>query len=185
MISQASERDTADYHLVQQCLDGDEHAWQVLVDKYKRLVFSIALAYHSGTPDAVFETIWRRSLENLESVGPSLSFRRWLTELSLRTALYGATQENQGEEFSRSVTEQWRQIDPEVLCRIDQEQDIRECIESLPPRYREQVGMVFFSHQPVSCSKISIESGLVAGSTIAGKCLHELVDKLVVTGFMD
>lgn len=84
MILQPSEIE-ADHQLIQMCLYGDERAWQALVDRYKRLVFSIARTYGGrGNADAIFESIWQTALENLENLGPGVSFRYWLTAFTLR-----------------------------------------------------------------------------------------------------
>ena len=83
MILQPSEME-ADNQLIQMCLYGDERAWQALIDRYKRLVFSIARTYGGrGNADAIFKSIWQTALENLENLGPSVAFRYWLTALSL------------------------------------------------------------------------------------------------------
>ena len=183
MTSKPTERDAADYQLVQRCLDGDEQAWQTLVDKYKRLVFSVALAY--GNPsraDAIFEAVWSALFENLESLELSISFRHRLTTLSLQTALHATAQNSQVQEPSGGATSP--QIDPKEVSRIDQEQILRECIESLPLRCRECVRMLFFHTPPLPCSKMPTESGQAA-EIAAGRCLHELMDKLMALGFMD
>ena len=41
-----------DDRLVRACLEGDDRAWNALIDKYKRLIYSIALKYHATPDDA-------------------------------------------------------------------------------------------------------------------------------------
>lgn len=184
MILQRSEIEE-DHHLIQMCLYGDERAWQALVDRYKRLVFSIARAYGGlCNADAVFESIWQTALENLETLGPSVSFRYWLTAFSLRIALNAAPKDAEVEELTKLSLAESFQIDPEGLRRIEQEQIVRECIDSLPTRCRELVRMLFVTRHPLPCSKVPLQPGQMASAT-AAECLHELVEKLTAMRFAD
>ena len=184
MILQPSEIE-ADHQLIQMCLYGDERAWQALVDRYKRLVFSIARTYGGrGNADAIFESIWQTALKNLENLGPSVSFRYWLTAFSLRIALNAAPEDAEAEELTKLRLAESFQIDPEGLRRIEQEQIVRECIDSLPPRCRELVRMLFLTQHPPPCSMVPPEPGQMESSTAAA-CLHELVEKLIAMQFAD
>ena len=53
-IAVATPRDTAaeDEKLVQDCLNGDEKAWNRLIDKYKRLIYSVPVKYGLSPDDA-------------------------------------------------------------------------------------------------------------------------------------
>lgn len=185
MISQVPERDAADYLLMQKCLNGDEQAWQTLIDKYQRLVFSIALHYGgSDKAVAIFESIWLTSLESLGTFEPDISFVSWLTVLSLRAALGTRTQDAQVEQSSYLAVGASLQIDPEILRKIEQEQIVRECIDALSPTCREVVRTLFFTDRPAPCSHLSTALGLPLTST-AAKCLHDLLGKLMASGFMD
>jgi len=48
-----------DERLVQGCLDGDQQAWESLIDKYKRLIYSIPFKYGATPEDAadVFQAV--------------------------------------------------------------------------------------------------------------------------------
>src|ERR1043166_755609 len=48
-----------DEWLVQGCLQGDPKAWEALIDKYKRLIFSIPIKYGASSADAadVFQSV--------------------------------------------------------------------------------------------------------------------------------
>ena len=184
MILQPSEIE-ADHQLIQMCLYGDQRAWQALVDRYKRLVFSIARTYGGrGNADAIFKSIWQTALKNLENLGPSVSFRYWLTAFSLRMALNASSQDVEVEELTKLGLAESFQIDPEGLRRIEQEQIVRECIDSLPLRCRDLVRMLFLTRHPLPCSNVPSEPAQTVSATVAG-CLHELVEKLTAMQFAD
>ncbi len=70
-----------DQRLIQSCRQGDAQAWNTLVDKYERLVYSIALNYALSPHDAadisqITFTILLQSLDNLRAdsrLGPWLA----------------------------------------------------------------------------------------------------------------
>ena len=49
-----------DADLVQRCQDGDSEAWDLLVTKYQRLVYSVPVRLGLGSEDAdeVFQDVW-------------------------------------------------------------------------------------------------------------------------------
>ncbi|MFQ5612128.1 MAG: RNA polymerase sigma factor [Anaerolineae bacterium] len=76
-----AEQDQSDRALLRACRKGDTRAWETLLDKYERLVFSIALGYGLSRDDAaditqITFTILLQSLERLDEdsrLGPWLA----------------------------------------------------------------------------------------------------------------
>src|SRR5690242_13816330 len=66
--------------LVARAADGDRHAWDALVDRFARRVWSVARRYRLDGPDAddVFQTTWMRLLERLDSIREAEAIGRWL-----------------------------------------------------------------------------------------------------------
>src|SRR5436853_1390436 len=81
-ISLPTTRDIAaeDERLVQECLSGDEQAWNRLVDKYKRLIYSIPVKYTLSPEDAadVFQAVCVDLFTNLQKLRKVESLRSWL-----------------------------------------------------------------------------------------------------------
>ena len=59
-----------DERLVQECLSGDEQAWNRLIDKYKRLIYSIPVKYALSPEDAadVFQAVCVDLFTNLQKL---------------------------------------------------------------------------------------------------------------------
>ena len=59
-----------DEWLVQGCIRGDQQAWEALIDKYKRLIFSIPIKYGASSTDAadVFQARMYRGIEQPSSI---------------------------------------------------------------------------------------------------------------------
>jgi RNA polymerase sigma factor (sigma-70 family) len=57
----------SDPELIQACLDGDGEAWETLVNRYKRLVYSIPFKYGLPREDAmeIFQAVWLDCFQEL------------------------------------------------------------------------------------------------------------------------
>ena len=75
-----------DYHLIQACRQGDISAWERLLDKYERLVYSIALNYGLATDDAadVTQTTFTILIQSLESLRDDTHLASWLATVTKR-----------------------------------------------------------------------------------------------------
>ena len=72
--------------LVRAAAAGDRRAWDELVDRYSRLLWSIAIAYRLGRADAadVVQTVWLRLVENLERLHDPDRVAAWLATTARR-----------------------------------------------------------------------------------------------------
>lgn len=75
--------------LVQRAADGDERAWQELVDRYTALLWSIARSYGLATADSadVVQTAWLRLVERLASLRDPERVGAWLATTVRRECL--------------------------------------------------------------------------------------------------
>src|SRR5436190_8267256 len=77
---------SADAEIIDGCLSGNEKAWQALVLRYKRLVYSVPVKWGLGPEDCVdiFQAVWLdcfRQLASLRSVG---ALQPWLIRVAVR-----------------------------------------------------------------------------------------------------
>lgn len=80
------DRFQTDHDLIQACRAGDARAWERLLDKYERLVFSISLNYGLTTDDAadVTQITFTILLQNLDSVPDGIRLAPWLATVTRR-----------------------------------------------------------------------------------------------------
>jgi RNA polymerase sigma factor (sigma-70 family) len=180
MIGKHPDVTWSDEDLVGACRAGNQLAWAALVEKYKKLVFSIPVKYQLPPDEAadVFQGVWidlYRDLYRLERVA---GLRGWLaTAAARRSMLHKKRRQhvlNSGE------------LDPEVpdnshgvykvLAEAEREQQLRAAIARLPERCRRMVKMLFYEHPPRPYSEVARELGLAQGSIgfIRGRCLEKL-----------
>lgn len=75
--------------LVRRAADGDQAAWDALVERYTNLVWSVARSYRLSSADAgdVVQTTWLRLVENLGSVHDPERLPGWLATTARRECL--------------------------------------------------------------------------------------------------
>ena len=77
-----------DARLVERCLTGDPRAWDALVRRYERLVYSIARSYRLPDADVadVFQDVFAALVRNLPRLRDARTLCRWLAITSDRIA---------------------------------------------------------------------------------------------------
>jgi RNA polymerase sigma factor (sigma-70 family) len=75
--------------LVRRASDGDQQAWNEIVDRFTNLLWSIGRAHRLDTADIsdVIQTTWLRLLENLDRINDPESLPGWLSTTARRECL--------------------------------------------------------------------------------------------------
>jgi RNA polymerase sigma factor (sigma-70 family) len=180
-----------DTRLVERCLQGDERAWLVLVERYKNLVYSIPVKHGVPPQDAadVFQGVWLDLFHDLARLREPQALQAWLIRAASRRCHHwkrerepaiGEWQEDEIEKQAGSA-----QSAPGVLAEVEREQTVRDAIADLPPRCRQLVEMLFFESPPVPYAEIARRLRLAPGSIafIRARCLKRLRRVLEERGF--
>jgi len=79
----------ADVELVQQCLNGDGHAFELLIGKYEKPIYSAAFRMLRDTSDAedVTQTAFMKAFEKLDSYKPEFRFYSWLYRIVINESI--------------------------------------------------------------------------------------------------
>ena len=181
---------TEDEILVASCLKGDQRAWERLIDKYKRLIFSIPLKYGASQEDAadVFQAVCIEVFNSLPNLNNVHSLRSWLITVSVRQAYRWRKAQSHDIELDAmeiDLPEKKAFSPTEALAQVQQEQIVREVVGKLPPRCAELVKMLFFEQPPLPYAEVARRLGLATGSIgfIRGRCLERLRKTLLEFGF--
>jgi RNA polymerase sigma factor (sigma-70 family) len=180
-----------DEWLVQGCIQGDPRAWEELIDKYKRLIYSIPIKYGASTADAadVFQSVCIEVLHSLPQLKKVQSLRSWLITVTIRQSYRWKRKQSNHVELDAmepEVAEGIASTAPsDTLAQFEQEQIVREVVAGLPPRHRELVRLLFFEQPPLPYAEVGRRLGLATGSIgfIRGRCLEKLRKALVEFGF--
>jgi RNA polymerase sigma factor (sigma-70 family) len=177
--------------LVQGCIKGEHRAWERLIDKYKRLIYSIPIKYGASPDDAadVFQAVCIEALNSLPQLKSAKSLRSWLITLTIRQAYRWKKKQSHHVELDAlepDVAEAIACISQnDTLVQLEQEQIVREVVAQLPPRNRELVRLLFFEQPALPYTEVAQRLGLATGSIgfIRGRCLETLRKALLEYGF--
>lgn len=180
-----------DEWLVQGCLQGEPWAWEEMIDKYKKLIFSIPIKYGASPEDAadVFQAVCIEVLNSLPQLKNAQSLRSWLITVTIRQSYrWKRKQANHVEldamepEAAEGIASTWH---ADSLAQLEQEQIVREVVSQLAPRHRELVRLLFFEQPALPYAEVARRLGLATGSIgfIRGRCLEKLRRALVEHGF--
>jgi RNA polymerase sigma factor (sigma-70 family) len=180
-----------DEWLVQGCIQGDQHAWAELIDKYKRLIYSIPLKYGATAEDAadVFQAVCIEVLNSLSQLKSAQSLRSWLITVTIRQSYRWKKKQANHVELDAMEPEVAEGIafitHADTLAQLEQEQIVRDVVSQLAPRHRELVRLLFFEQPALPYAEVARRLGLATGSIgfIRGRCLEKLRKALVEYGF--
>lgn len=182
--------DAEDEKLVQACLNGDEKAWERLIDKYKRLIYSVPVKYGFSPEDAadLFQNVCVDLYTNLSKLRKIESLRSWLITVATHKCFHHKRQRRQDVELDAMEQEVAEDLAPApevVLHEVQEEQAVRDAIVRLSPRCAELVRMLFFEQPPLPYTEVAQKLGLATGSIgfIRGRCLSRLQKILGELGF--
>jgi RNA polymerase sigma factor (sigma-70 family) len=190
-LSLPTTRSTAaeDEKLVQECLAGDERAWTTLVDKYKRLIYSVPVKYGFSPDEAgdIFQNVCIDLFTNLAKLRKIESLRSWLITVATHKCFHWKKHQKQDVELDAMEQEIAEEIAaaPQVMQEVQEEQAVRDAIERLTPRCAQLVKLLFYEQPPVPYNEVAQKLGLATGSIgfIRGRCLNRLQKILAELGF--
>ena len=179
-----------DTRLVRECLKGDEDAWSALIEKYKRLIYSIPVKYGFNPDDAndIFQAVCLELLAELPKLRKPKALPKWLIQVASHKCFHRRRQQ-QRTEVPDEVEQQPEETVPSqtegILREAEEEQTLRDALSALAPRCRQLVEMLFFEEPARPYKDVAASLGIATGSIgfIRQRCLERLRKELVEAGF--
>lgn len=176
--------------LVQECLRGNEQAWNLLVDRYKNLIYSIPIRYGLPPQDAadIFQAVCLDLFNEMGRLRDAEALQAWLIRVTTHKCYHWKRQQAPVDGFDVDGLDGLSADSPaanEVMAGLEREQLVRDSIRMLPPRCREMITLLFFEHPPQPYHEVAEKLGLARGSIgfIRGRCLKRLKRILQDKGF--
>lgn len=171
-----------DTRLVEECLRGNESAWVALIDKYKNLIFSIAIRRGFSREDAtdVFQTVAAQLLSELARIREPEALAAWLIRVTSNKCTQWRNQQaryNGAGAKPASPDEAETAETPESLLLLtSREQTLRYAVNRATPQCRQLIHLLFFENPPRSYPEVAASLGLATGSVgfTRKKCLERL-----------
>jgi RNA polymerase sigma factor (sigma-70 family) len=182
----------SDQDLVESCLRGEAEAWEKLVRRHSKLVYSVCRRYRLDDDDAadVFQNTWSALWEGLTEVRERRRLAPWLLTVAGRLSY------QQVERRLRQASRQEAGIDPDsqpdsetqpekAALALDEAATVQAAMERLPERCRKLLNYLFYDPESPSYLEISrrLEVSPHTLGPLRGRCLRHLKSLLDEAGF--
>jgi RNA polymerase sigma factor (sigma-70 family) len=179
----------SDAYLVRACLEGQEEAWETLVNRYKRLIYAIPFKCGLPREDAmeIFQAVWLDCFQELHSLRDIDRLQAWLVRITVRKC-YRWRQHHRSEPATVEILETDHVSDDpagELLQQLDREQLLGGAIDQLSPRCKQVIQALFFEDPLPSYATIAERLGLSSNSIgfTRDRCLERLGVLLAERGY--
>lgn len=168
-----------DATLVEACLAGDERAWEILIQRYSRLIYTVPLRF--GLPQTVADEIFQETcitlLEKLHTIQNPSRLSAWLVTVSRRCCIQRWRGKKPPETVDiMDIDHPTEDKVEEKMVRVEQQYLVHEAIKNLNERCQRLLTMLFLDESSPSYEDISNELGISLGSIgpNRARCLKKL-----------
>jgi RNA polymerase sigma factor (sigma-70 family) len=134
----------SDSELVARCRAGDEAAWAELVERFSRYVYAICTqAFRLPEPDAedVFQEVFARAYQHLDSLRDDAAVRPWLAQLTRRLCI------DRLRAASRELPTAEKELETagsdEALAMLEEALVVHEALATMPEHCQEILDRFF------------------------------------------
>jgi RNA polymerase sigma factor (sigma-70 family) len=168
--------------LVTRAKDGDQQAWDALIERYSPLIWSICRRHRLGAADAedVTQTVWLRLVDQLDKVRDPAAIAGWLATTTRREccrALRAAPrpQATWRELDAETIPDKQARTAEQQLLAVERNAALRQALAQLTPRDQQLIA-ILTADPPVPYTEISARLGIPVGSIgpTRGRCLDKL-----------
>jgi len=177
-----------DTELVGLCLGGDSRAWESLIQRYRRLIYSIPVKFGFQPSDAadVFQSVCVKLLEHLGTVKDETKMSAWLITTTTRQCIQLRAHRQRESSTDESYEEP---LDPaenleDVQIVVQEHQTIRDAVVNLPERCRKLIEMLYFDAKEWTYEEIAqtMQMPVPSVGPTRARCLEKLKTKLRTRG---
>jgi len=168
--------------LVSRARNGDQQAWDALVERYAPLIWSICRKYRLRDADAedASQSVWLHLVDHLDSVRDPAALPGWLATTTQRecTRIWRAAQRSQVVEDPPDIEnipgEQAKTVEQELLV-AERHAVLHEALMDLPPAGQRLITLLAVD-PPVSYAEIAVRLGIPIGSVgpTRARCMDRL-----------
>lgn len=174
-----------DSELLAACRTGDEQAWQALLDKYERLVYSIPLNYGLSRDDAadVAQFAFTSLLQSLDSLRDDSNLGGWLALVARRHTwrIVNRHKREPPVELDAEVTQALLPTRTNEIERWELTEWLHRGLNLVGERCRDLLTALYFEPDEPSYAQIARRLGIAEGSIgpTRARCLQRLRELLL------
>ena len=185
----------SDEALIHACRRGDAEAWEALVNRYQRLIFSIPRrsGLNEDLAAEVFQHVFTTLVEQLPNIEQPQRIKAWL----VTTARRETWRVSRGERASQAAAGNgdWEDnavtlqdgdpLPEETIVRLEEQHTVYTAVSQLDDRCRQLLTMLFYDRDRLPYAEIAATLGTSEGSIgpTRARCLEKLRRSLMELGF--
>jgi RNA polymerase sigma factor (sigma-70 family) len=167
--------------LITRARTGDKQAWDMLVERYAPLVWSICRRHQLGADaEDISQIVWTQLLDHLDRIRNPAALPGWLATTTRRECLrlLGATRGPLADGYvmdAEAVPDEQARTAEEELLAAERNAALREAFRELPPCGQRLI-LLLIEDPPVPYAEISARLGIPVGSigAVRRRCLDKL-----------
>jgi RNA polymerase sigma factor (sigma-70 family) len=176
----------SDAELVRSCRRGDQAAWDLLVERYQRLIYAVPRRAGLSEEQAadVFQEVFLTLLQKIDEIDQPEKIRSWMvTTAKFKTwgivrgskGFYSPETEEEMEAEMASIVDKSPLAD-ELLVELEEQHLIRAALEKLEERCRMILSMIYLRDTAASYVEVgaAIGVGETSISPMRSRCLKKL-----------
>lgn len=165
--------------LIRGCLAGDQAAWELLLERYTKLVYLVALRFRleESAVEEVFQEVCLVLLEKLVTLQDPAKFKYWLISVTRRVCLQRLR--SQPELYDERMAEELalNEDPPEKLVlQLEQQELLYEAFTMLDTRCQQLLSALFME-QPTPAYEVLAKTFNISVGSIGptrSRCLEKL-----------
>jgi RNA polymerase sigma factor (sigma-70 family) len=176
----------SDPELVQMCVDGDRPAWDALILRYNKLIYSIAVDFGFNESDSrdVVQNVCLKLYKGLHSLRESGKVYAWLMTTTKRECL-DLAERKQRDVVPEGETEE--PADPartleEIMISAEKQQGVREAVGELAPPCGPLLQMLYFEERTYKEAAARLAVPLDGMGARQARCLEKLRSRIAERG---
>jgi RNA polymerase sigma factor (sigma-70 family) len=179
----------SDTELLTACRRGDEGAWEALVHRYQRLLYTIPrrAGLDEDAAAEVFQEVFATLLEKLDAIEQPERLQAWLVTTAKRKTWRVITGERRfAKDDEAEVDDKLSQLPDnaplpdEALLQLEEQHRVRSALSGLDERCRKLLTRLFYEEEMPSYADVAAELGMPEGSIgpTRARCLGKLLQHL-------
>lgn len=178
----------SDLQLVLACRRGDQLAWEKVIRRYQRLIYTIPLRAGLDEDQAaeIFQDVFTTLFQKLNDIEQPEKLHAWLVTTTRRKTLQAVSKAQVGQQLhvntddptqvATSIRDETPLPDEQLLI-LEEQHRIRRALSSLDERCGKLLEMLFYLAEPPSYTEIATALGIPEGSIgpTRARCLAKLL----------
>jgi RNA polymerase sigma-70 factor (ECF subfamily) len=127
----------SDEELVRECLTGSDRAFEVLVDRYQKVIFNVAyrMTNDYDAAEDITQSVFVKGFEKMRSFNPKCKFFSWLYRIAVNETLNHINNRKRMEELSPHLVAK-QKTPEEEYSEVELSQRMGDALMQLDPKYR-------------------------------------------------